>query len=257
MSRLIILGATGSLGSHVLRLAAASGHEASAFVRTPSRLPSAIRSQIAVHEGDLSILAPGDLARIVSEHDALISCAGLVTEGQTFVDLMDRIIAGIESMPADKRPACWFLGGAALLDMDPSGRRGVDLPRVRSTYWPHRLNFERLCRSSLDWRLLCPGPMVEEPALGLDRLRVSLDRLPVRVPAFASTLPGPLVLPLFAHVIPEMIIPYPDAASLMLANLDRDSAMTHHRVGLALPLGMRGKKSQWAATAENPSGRQA
>ena len=145
------------------------------------------------------------------------------------------------------RPVCWFLAGAALLDIDASGRRGVELPKVRSTYWPHRVNFERLERSSLDWRLLCPGPMVDQPPLGLERLRISLDRLPVEVPAFARALPRPLVLPVFASLIPQMIVPYADAAALMLANLDRGSAMARHRVGLALPVGMRGRKPEWTA----------
>jgi uncharacterized protein len=56
-----------------------------------------------------------------------------------------------------------------------------------------------------------------------------------------------LLLPVFASLIPQMIVPYADAAALMLANLNRGSPFAHHRVGLALPLGMRGKKSQWAA----------
>jgi len=56
-----------------------------------------------------------------------------------------------------------------------------------------------------------------------------------------------LLLPVFAWLIPQMIVPYADAAALMLANLDRGSAMSRHRVGLALPVGMRGRKPQWAA----------
>jgi hypothetical protein len=39
-----------------------------------------------------------------------------------------------------------------------------------------------------------------------------------------------------------MIVPYADAAALMLANLDCGNAMSRHRVGLALPAGMRGRK---------------
>jgi hypothetical protein len=85
---------------------------------------------------------------------------------------------------------------------------------------------------------------VDEPALGLNRLRIAVDRLPVQVPAVARALPGPLLLPIFAHLIPQTIVPYADAAALMLANLDPGNAMARHRVGLALPLGMRGKKSQ-------------
>jgi hypothetical protein len=69
----------------------------------------------------------------------------------------------------------------------------------------------------------------------------------VKVPAFARVLPSPLLLAVFASVIPQMIVPYADAAALMLANLDRGNAMSRHRVGLALPVGMRGRKSTWSA----------
>jgi putative NADH-flavin reductase len=236
----------------VLHQALAAGHQVTVVVRNPSRLPDEAASRVSIHTGDLSVLAPADLAGVISGHDALINCAGHVTEGQDFVNLFDRIVTSVESMPA-ARPVCWFLAGAALLDIDPSGRRGLELPRVKSTYWPHRVNFERLCRSRLDWRLLCPGPMVEQPGLGVNRLRIALDRLPVQVPAFARALPRLLFLPVFASLIPQMIVPYADAAALMLANLDPGNAMARHRVGLALPLGMRGKKSQWAARPRNPA----
>jgi hypothetical protein len=167
------------------------------------------------------------------------------------VDLIHRLVAAVESLPTAAQPVCWLLAGAALLDIGTSGRKGVDLPGVASTYWPHRVNFERISRSGLDWRLLCPGPMVEEPAVGLHRMRIALDALPVQVPAFARAAPGPLLLPIVASLIPQMIVPYADAAALMLANLNRGDPVTRHRVGLALPLGMRGKKSQEAAQPRN------
>ena len=247
MARLIILGATGSLGGHVLRQALADGHRVTVLVRNPFKLPPDAQARVSVQIGDLNVIAPRELARLVRGHDALINCAGHVAQGESFVELFDRLIDSLDSLPAAEQPVCWFLAGAALLDVDPSGRRGVDLPKVKSTYWPHRINFERLGRSELDWRLLCPGPMVDEPALGADRLRTSLDRLPVDIPAFARALPGPLFLPVFASLIPQMIVPYADAAALMLANLDRGGAMARRRVGLALPPGMRGRKPRWTA----------
>ena len=232
MSRVIILGATGSLGRHVLRQAVGAGHEVTVFVRTPSKLSPEFRERVSVHTGDLSALVPLDLVR---GQDALINCAGHVADGETFVGLVDRLVTSVDSLPDAEQPVCWLLAGAALLDIDSSGRRGVDLAKVSATYWPHRANFERLSRSRLDWRLLCPGPMVDEPAIGLDRLRISLDTLPVSVPASARETPESLLLPIFASVIPQMTVPYADAAALILGNLDRGSAMSHHRVGLARP----------------------
>lgn len=245
--RLIILGATGSLGAHVLGHALGAGHDVSVLVRDPSRLPAEARQRIVVHTGDLGTALAPDLVR---GHDALINCAGNVADGERFVSLVDRVIASVESVPTRERPVCWFMAGAALLDIDASGRRGIELPKVKSIYWPHGANFERLKRSSIDWRLLCPGPMVDKPPLGLERLRISLDRLPAGVTAFARALPRPLVLPVFASLIPQMIVPYADAAALMLANLEHDSAIARRRVGLALPLGMRGTKPERTARSQ-------
>ena len=239
MSRLLILGATGSLGGHVLRQALDAGHELTVVVRTPSKLPPEVRERVSVHEADLAVDFP---ANVVRGQDALISCAGHVSDGDTFVGLVDRVVTCVDSHPAAEQPVCWFLAGAALLDIDQSGRRGVDFPEVRSIYWPHEVNFARLGRSRLDWRLLCPGPMVDSPPIGLHRLRISLDVLPVAIQASPGTAAAGSPLSTFTSVIPEMIVAYADAAALMLANLERDDAMSRHRVGLALPVGMRGSK---------------
>ena len=64
-------------------------------------------------------------------------------------------------------------------------------------------------------------------------------------------MPGALALPFFAYRVPEMIVPYADAAALMLANLDPGGAMSRRRIGFALPVGMRNRKSEWAAKARD------
>ena len=247
MSKVLILGAAGSLGRYLTQQAISANHEVSALVRTPSKLPAELRDKVVVHQADLAATSVSGLATIFQNHDAVINAAGLVTGGQSFVDLVARVVTGLESLPDEGRPVCWFLAGAALLDLDDRGRRGVDLPRVASTYWPHRANFDRIRRTSMDWRVLCPGPMVHRQPLGLPRMRISLDRVPVQVPALTRFLPGALVLPFFVQRVPEMIISYADAAALILANLAPSGEMSRHRVGMALPVGMRGEKKQWAA----------
>ncbi|MEO8655490.1 MAG: NAD(P)H-binding protein [Ramlibacter sp.] len=248
MSRIALLGATGSLGSHVAQQALAAGHELSVFVRTPSKIAPEVAAQSRVHTGDLMQTPVEQLAEFVAGQDVLVSCAGLVTEGQRFVDLFDHVVTVAELLAPGRRPTmCWFLAGAGVLDLDSTKRRGVDLPKVRDIYWPHRVNFERLQRSAIEWRLLCPGPMVPEPAVGVEKLRVSVDTLPAALPAWLKHLPRLLVLPFFAARIPEMIIPYADAAAFMLAHIDAGGPLARKRVGLALPPGMKGTKEHWAA----------
>ena len=88
--------------------------------------------------------------------------------------------------------------------------------------------------------------MVEQPALGLARLRLSVDVLPAPLPPLARHVPTPALLPLFAWRVPEMIVPYADAAACMLAHTAPGGPLAQRRVGLALPEGMRGRKDQWA-----------
>ena len=54
MSKVLILGATGSLGRHVTQQAIAANHEVSVLVRTPSKLPAEVREQVVVHQADLA-----------------------------------------------------------------------------------------------------------------------------------------------------------------------------------------------------------
>ena len=251
MLSIAVLGATGNLGQHIARQSLDRGWNLSVAVRNRSRLAPEVAARAHVTDLDLTSATIEQLSSFANGHDIFVLCAGVVTEGEAFVRLFDKAVSAIEVLRTDHRPVCWFLAGAALLPLDATGRLGVDLPKVRDTYWPHRKNYERLQRSDIDWRLLCPGPMVEQPALGLQRLRISIDSLPTPLPAIARSLPAPLALPLFAMKIPEMIIPYSDAASVVLANVQPGDSASRHRIGVALPVGMRGKKDQWAAKARS------
>jgi putative NADH-flavin reductase len=247
MPTLALLGATGNLGRYVAAQALDDGWTLSVAVRNRNRLAAEVAARAQVIDLDLGAASIEQIASFAADCDAFVCCAGVVSEGEAFVRLVDTVVAALESLEPQRRPVCWFLAGAALLPLDAKGRLGVDLPKVRDTYGPHRRNYERLQRSSLDWRLLCPGPMVEQPALGVQRLRVSIDSLPAPLPAITRSLPAPLVLPLFAMKIPEMIIPYADAAAVILANVEAGGPMSRRRVGVALPAGMKGRKSNWGA----------
>jgi nucleoside-diphosphate-sugar epimerase len=74
MSRIIILGATGALGRHVLRQAVAAGHAVTVVVRTPSKLLADVRDRVSVHAGDLSRDVPLDVL-------TSIDCAARVWTG--------------------------------------------------------------------------------------------------------------------------------------------------------------------------------
>ena len=189
MTKIIVLGASGALGKHVAQQAVDAGHEVSVVVRTPSKLPASWRDKVKVHKADIATLSANQLGALLGSHDVVINTAGSVSDGDRFVTLVAHIVNGLETIEPANRPVAWFVAGAGLLDIGDTRRRGLELPLIKKTYWPHGENFKRLEASTLDFRLLCPGPMVEGAAVGLERLRVAIDRLPVQTPAAISGCP--------------------------------------------------------------------
>lgn len=235
MSRLLILGATGNLGRVLVQQAVARGHKVSVVVRDPAKLPYAIADQIDVHPGDLAVSTSEELARRIAGHDVLICAAGNVADGEGFTALIDRIIEAAETTAHP--PVCWFMAGAALLDMGDTGLKGFELPLIPKQYQLHGKNFERLSRSNLDWRLCCPGPMVDEPPIGLGSMRVSIDRFPVEPPAWTRHAPRIFSVPHFIKNVGQITVPYTDVAELILSNLSPDGPLSRKRIGIALPKG--------------------
>ena len=83
MSRVVILGATGSLGRHVVQQAISDKHDVAVVVRTPSKLTAEVRDKVSVHQCDLSSVSIGDLTAVLRGHDAVINTAGLVRHSST------------------------------------------------------------------------------------------------------------------------------------------------------------------------------
>src|ERR1019366_4583192 len=81
MSSVVILGATGSLGRHVVQQAIAARHDVAVVVRNPAKLPAEVRDMVSVHQCDLSVASTSDLSAMLGGHDAVVNTAGQVTDG--------------------------------------------------------------------------------------------------------------------------------------------------------------------------------
>jgi len=110
MSKILILGATGTLGNHVTQYAVSTNHEISVLVRSSSGLPNGIRDKVVVYEADIAEMPASELAAIFRTQDAVINTAGYVPQGRIFTDLIDHIVTSLESLPEKDRPVCWLAG---------------------------------------------------------------------------------------------------------------------------------------------------
>ena len=90
--RVTVTGATGFIGSHVVRRLVAAGHEAVALVRSRDRLASAIGDEVGGVEvviGDVT--DPVAVARAISGSDAAVHAAGLVSVDAHRSDELQRV----------------------------------------------------------------------------------------------------------------------------------------------------------------------
>jgi putative NADH-flavin reductase len=243
--RLFLLGATGNSGRRILRFALERGHQVTAFVRNQKKFLKILGRRppqsLNLVVGDIDKSA--QLAGAMIGHDVVINAAGYVTEGDRFTQLVQNVIQQTSnSLGAGSR--LWQFGGAAVLDIPGADIMAVDLPMVPKIYEAHRTNLNALRASSLDWSMLCPGPMIEapngEPTKGL---RLSVDQWPVQRPGYAYLLPKVALAFAFKQKVPELTISYEDAADVILSNLGRNGRFSCRRVGVALPVGLRNLKA--------------
>ncbi len=163
--RLLVLGAAGPTGRHVVAQAVDQGHAVTAFVRPSHAVPS--EPPVTVVTGDAT--NPDDLGRALPGHDAVISTLGrglrLRSEG-----LMERaaraLVLAMERL-GPKRLI--FLSAFGVGD---SARGAPLLPRLmfrlilRDIYADKALADDLVRRSALDWTLIHPTQLTNGPRTG-------------------------------------------------------------------------------------------
>lgn len=236
--RVCILGATGKSGRRLTAEALGRGHAVTALVRNASAL--APTQKLAVTEADFANVDV--LTGYMRGHDVVINAAGYVTDGAAFTNLVARIISAAESA-LGVGGRFWLFGGAALLDVPGAHFTGIDLPGVPKFYEAHRTNYNLVSASTLDWSMLCPGPMMDAPdGKATDGLILSQESWPVPRPLVTRVLPRLATSLAFKNAMPRLTIYYEDAAKVTLDHLERNGRFARKRVGVALPPGERRHK---------------
>ena len=158
--RLLIIGATGGTGRELVRQALESGHEVTAFVRTPARLRVA-HERLTVVQGD--VLDRASVEAAVRGHDAILSALGhkrwfyptrILSAGTANV-------LGAMEASGIRRFVCETSLGLG----ESRGRMGLYytlfvIPVILPFYYWDKRRQERLIRESrLDWVIVRPGAL--------------------------------------------------------------------------------------------------
>ncbi len=197
--KLVVLGAAGVLGSHVIRQALGAGHEVTAYVRDARKL-SASESRPRVVEGTLSDEAR--LREALAGADAVVSCLG-VSRSTPRVQPSRDLPAVLAAMKSEGvRRYIGVSGAGVTLPGDRKGLPHKAISVLMKVFAPHlledkELEYAALAATHLDWTLVRSPRIVERPGTG--NVKVN----PVR-PQGAS-------------------VAYADVAAFMLGELSRNA----------------------------------
>lgn len=159
--RVLVFGANGPTGRHVVTMARAAGHEVTAFVRDAA---SAAIEGARVVGGDAT--DGGAVAAAISGHDAVITTLGVRGPGRPG-QLMERSLAGI--VPAMERCGAQRLIVMSALGVGTTRAQAPWLPRLMyrlllGAIFRDKEAGERIVEAStLDWTIVHPPLLTNGP----------------------------------------------------------------------------------------------
>jgi uncharacterized protein len=170
----VLFGATGMLGSRILKELVARGHSVTAVVRNPSKVPT--EPGVQAVEGD--ILNPAAVAKIVKGADAVISAYSPGSNAAVIVDATKSLIAALKAAGVKRLIE---VGGAGSLFVAP-GVRVVDTPGFHEEWKPialaHGDALEVIRTADLDWTYFSPAALIQ-PGERTGKFRLGEDNLVV------------------------------------------------------------------------------
>jgi putative NADH-flavin reductase len=178
--RVVLYGATGMVGTRILKELLSRGHTVTAVVRDPSKLKA--QNNLTIEKGDL--LDADSIAKLAKGSDVVVSSYGPPSGAQgpdpakvgQLVDAVRTLISGVRRAGA---PRIIMVGGAGSLEVSP-GLQIVDAPTFPDAYKPialaHRDAFYVLRESDLNWTYFSPAMMIQ-PGERTGKFRLGKDAL--------------------------------------------------------------------------------
>ncbi|MFW7340477.1 NAD(P)-dependent oxidoreductase [Pollutimonas sp. H1-120] len=174
--KIAIIGATGFVGSALLKEAVARGHEITALVSSPSKVPAS--DKVVALQAD--VMAQDGLADKLTGHDAVISAFS----GHVQADVLGYYVKGMQTIISAVKqaavPRLLVVGGAGGLEVAP-GVQLLDTPTFPAQ-WKGTAEGARqaldLLRNEpeLNWTVLAPSAHLE-PGRRTGKFRIGKDQL--------------------------------------------------------------------------------
>ncbi|MEU8765578.1 NAD(P)H-binding protein [Streptomyces griseus] len=170
--RITVFGATGGVGQEIVGQALAAGHEVTAVVRDPDRLPE--RLDRAALAAVVRLDDPAAVRAAVAGRDAVLS--GLGSRGRRADGVAERLTGRILTAMEAEGVRRLVVVSAVPVGPEPAGGRLVDrlaLKVVRAVLADVYADLTRmeaaLARSATDWTAVRPPKLTDGPLTGVYR----------------------------------------------------------------------------------------
>ncbi len=159
--RMIVFGATGKVGRHLVDQALKEGHDVAAFSRNPRKSDQSSKN-LEVVQGD--VLDPASVNKAVQERDVVVCAVGmpLLNKDGLRAKGTNNIIRAMESAGVKRLVCLSAFGTGDSRDALPFHYRYLLAPLVmRRMYCDHSLQESHVKNSSLDWVIVRPAHFVD------------------------------------------------------------------------------------------------
>ncbi|KOS60365.1 SDR family oxidoreductase [Lysinibacillus agricola] len=172
--RILVLGATGRVGSHIVSLALQDKHHITALVRNPNKIKIG-HENLHIFQGN--VMEKQDIENVMANVDIVISA--LNTDGtNTLTKSMPLILDAMEKVNV-KRIITVGTAGILQSRLSPSILRYQSSETKRKTTFAaeeHQKVYELLKQSECDWTIVCPTYLPDGEYTGI--YRIERDFLP-------------------------------------------------------------------------------
>jgi putative NADH-flavin reductase len=161
--QVIIFGATGSLGSHVVKEALAQGYTVKAFTRNTNKLKGIESSRLSIIQGDVFNFE--DVQNAIKGTDAVLCCLGDGAKGKVRATGTQNIVKAMEHSGIKRLVCQTTLGlGDSWQNLNFFWKYIMFGFFLKKTFNDHKLQEHYINDSKLDFTIVRPAAFTNEPS---------------------------------------------------------------------------------------------